>query len=497
MKKKKPFKSIRMKLFGTLTIVVVIIVFFLIFINSIVLESYYLYSKVNTLLSVYTRVNNYYISDTDSSAIEVELEKIAINNNFDIIIKTDEDISIYSSNKNFLDTLGKINSLEKDTNSKNMIYQKENIQIKTVQDNKTSSKIVLLTGQLNNGYKLYIRMSVASIQDSVKISNNLLCLIGFVAILIGGIVVLIISNKYTRPILELNNIARRMANLDFSKKYKETEADDEINNLGKSINIVSEKLERTIKELRKTNIDLEKDIEQKSKIDEMRKQFISDVSHELKTPIALIQGYAEGLAENVTTDEESRKFYVGVIQDEANRMDKLVKQLLELMKLEYGKREFNNRRFDLTELIKEVIRKTYVMRENQNITVKFDPKEPAIVYADDFFIEQVVTNYITNAIKHVDEVDGEKVIEINIEKHDNKVRVKVYNTGEQISEEDLTRIWKRFYKIDSSRNREKGGSGIGLSLVKAIMNNYQNDFGAYNKDNGVEFFFELDLCDEK
>ena len=185
MKKKKPFKSIRMKLFGTLTIVVVIIVFFLIFINSIVLESYYLYSKVNTLLSVYTRVNNYYISDTDSSAIEVELEKIAINNNFDIIIKTDEDISIYSSNKNFLDTLGKINSLEKDTNSKNMIYQKENIQIKTVQDNKTSSKIVLLTGQLNNGYKLYIRMSVASIQDSVKISNNLLCLIGFVAILIG------------------------------------------------------------------------------------------------------------------------------------------------------------------------------------------------------------------------------------------------------------------------------------------------------------------------
>lgn len=497
MKKKKPFRSIRMKLFGTLTIVVVIIVFFLIFINSIVLESYYLYSKVNTLLSVYTRVNNYYVSDTDSSAIEVELEKIAINNNFDIIIKTDEDISIYSSNKNFLDTLGKINSLEKDTNSKNMIYQKENIQIKTVQDNKTSSKIVLLTGKLDNGYKLYIRMSVASIQDSVKISNNLLCLIGFVAILIGGIVVLIISNKYTRPILELNNIARRMANLDFSKKYKETEADDEINNLGKSINIVSEKLERTIKELRKTNIDLEKDIEQKSKIDEMRKQFISDVSHELKTPIALIQGYAEGLAENVTTDEESRKFYVEVIQDEANRMDKLVKQLLELMKLEYGKREFNNRRFDLTELIKEVIRKTYVMRENQNITVKFDPKEPAIVYADDFFIEQVVTNYITNAIKHVDEVDGEKVIEINIEKHDNKVRVKVYNTGEQISEEDLTRIWKRFYKIDSSRNREKGGSGIGLSLVKAIMNNYQNDFGAYNKDNGVEFFFELNLCDEK
>lgn len=490
MKLPKALKSIRMKLFVTLTVVVIIIVFFLIFINSIVLESYYLYSKINTLLSVYSNVNNYYVYQSDTSSIEADLEKIAINNNFDIVIKTDEDISIYSSNKNFLETLGQINSLEKDNS--NIIYSKGKAQIRTVQDTRTSIKIILLTAQLDNDYKLYIRMSVASIQDSVKISNNLLFLIGTVTVIIGGIVVLIVSNKYTKPILELNNIARRMANLDFSKKYQESGSDDEINNLGKSINIVSEKLERTIKELRKTNIELERDIEQKSKIDEMRKQFISDVSHELKTPIALIQGYAEGLAENVTTDEESRNFYVEVIQDEANKMDKLVKQLLELMKLEYGKREFNNTKFDITELIGEVIRKTTVMRENQNIQVKYNPTEPIYVYADDFFIEQVVTNYITNAIKHVDEVNGNKYIEVRVEKQDKKVRINVYNTGEKISEEDLNRIWKRFYKIDSSRNREKGGSGIGLSLVKAIMNNYNNSFGAYNKDDGVEFFFELD-----
>lgn len=496
MKIPKTLKSIRMKLFITLTVVVVIIVFLLILINSVVLETYYLYSKVNTLLNVYSNVNTYYNELPENVDVELELEKIAVSNNFDIILKTNDDISIYSSNKNFLDTLGQINSLSKDTNNKNMIYSKENVQIKTVQDSKTASKIVLLTANLDNGYKLYIRLSIASIQDSVKISNNFLFLIGSVTIIIGGIVVSIISNKYTKPILELNNIARRMANLDFSKKYVGTGADDEINNLGKSINIVSEKLERTIKELRRTNIELEKDIEQKSRIDEMRKQFISDVSHELKTPIALIQGYAEGLAENVTSDEESRKFYVEVIQDEANRMDKLVKQLLELMKLEYGKREFNNARFDITELIGEVIRKTAVMRESEKIEVKYERKEPAYVYADDFFIEQVITNYITNAIKHVEEVNGNKYIEIKVEKHDSKVRINVYNTGEKISEEDLNRIWKRFYKIDSSRNREKGGSGIGLSLVKAIMNNYNNDFGAYNRDDGVEFYFELDLHEE-
>ena len=267
MKLPKALKSIRMKLFVTLTVVVIIIVFFLIFINSIVLESYYLYSKINTLLSVYSNVNNYYVYQSDTSSIEADLEKIAINNNFDIVIKTNEDISIYSSNKNFLETLGQINSLEKDNS--NIIYSKGNAQIRTVQDTRTSIKIILLTAQLDNDYKLYIRMSVASIQDSVKISNNLLFLIGTVTVIIGGIVVLIVSNKYTKPILELNNIARRMANLDFSKKYQESGSDDEINNLGKSINIVSEKLERTIKELRKTNIELERDIEQKSKIDEM------------------------------------------------------------------------------------------------------------------------------------------------------------------------------------------------------------------------------------
>lgn len=492
---KPKLKSIRMKLFLTLTVTVFVIIFFLILINNVVLETYYMYTKQNNLYNVYKLVNDYYNSNLQNMDIQLELEKIAINNNFDIVLKTNDDISVYSSNKNFLETLGQINSLAQSSDGRNIIYSNDKVQIKTVKDNITATNILLLTANLDNGYKLYIRMSVTSIQESVKISNSFLYLIGSVTVLIGGVVVLIISDKYTKPILELNNIARRMANLDFSKKYQEKETDDEINNLGKSINIVSEKLEKTIKELRKTNIELEKDIEQKSRIDDMRKQFISDVSHELKTPIALIQGYAEGLAENVTADEESRKFYVEVIQDEANRMDKLVKQLLELMKIEYGKREFHNTKFDITELISEVIRKTEVMRENQNIEVKFNPKEPIYVYADDFFIEQVVTNYITNAIKHVDEVNGNKYMQITVEKYDTVVRVKVYNTGAKISEEDQNRIWNRFYKVDSSRNREKGGSGIGLSLVRAIMNNYNKEFGVYNIDDGVEFFFELDLAE--
>ena len=226
-------------------------------------------------------------------------------------------------------------------------------------------------------------MPVTAIEDSVRISNNFLYLIAGFTILIGGIIILVVSRKFTEPILELNDIAKKMSKLDFSQKYRITDADDEINNLGKSINIMSDKLEKTIKQLRNTNMELEKDIEEKSKIDEMRKSFISDVSHELKTPIALIQGYSEGLIENVNTDE-SRKFYAEVIQDEINKMDKLVKQLLELMKLEYGKREFNNKVFDIVELESEVLRKSKVMLEEKNIKVEFENSGEIDVFADDF-----------------------------------------------------------------------------------------------------------------
>ena len=256
---------------------------------------------------------------------------------------------------------------------------------------------------------------------------------------------------------------------------------------------MSEKLEGTINQLRSTNIELERDIERKSKIDEMRKSFISDVSHELKTPIALIQGYSEGLLENVNTDEESRKFYAEVILDEATKMDKMVRQLIELTKLEYENREFNNRNFNIVELEKEICRSSKVMLEEKGVNVEFETADVINVYADDFYISQCITNYLTNAIKHVEEVDGEKVIKITNTIIKDKARITVFNTGENIEEENLSRIWNRFFKVDESRNREDGGSGIGLSIVRAIMNNYGNDFGVVNKQNGVEFYFDIDL----
>ena len=352
-KLKEALKSVRVKLFITLSLAILLIILFLIIVNNFVFEQFYLYSKTRTLRDVYLTVNNFY-NTTPNSDISSKLGTIAIKNNFDILIQNDENVNVYTSNKDLFSTLGQMNEMTNRfyTDSGEIIEDEEKYTIKRMKDIKNDVTYIVLSATLDNGYLLYVRLPITLIQESVKISNNFLYLMAAFAILIAAVIVTYVSKKFSEPILELDKIAKNMSNLDFSHKYKITDAGDEINNLGKSINIMSEKLEKTIKQLRRTNNDLERDIEEKSKIDEMRKSFISDVSHELKTPIALIQGYSEGLLENVNSDEESRKFYAEVILDETNKMDRLVKQLLDLMKLEYGKREFNNTKFNIVELEK-------------------------------------------------------------------------------------------------------------------------------------------------
>ena len=460
MKKiKDSLKSVRARLFLTMCTVIIIIVMFLVLINSLVLETFYLYSKTTTMRNLYSRINDYYNGYSQSEDIEEELKNLSLKHNIDVLIKKDEDEIVLSTDRNFVGYLGKtsVTRILNNNSRTNIIYSKDKMQIMRIDDDKTKINFVVLFAMLDNGYRLYIRVPISAIHESVNVSNNLLLFIGAIVIVISGILASFVSRKFTEPILELNNIANKMAKLDFSQKYRIKDTEDEINDLGKSINTMSDKLETTIKQLRGTNIELEKDIEEKSKIDEMRKQFISDVSHELKTPIALIQGYAEGLAENVNSDEESRKYYAEVIIDETNKMDILVKQLLELMKLEYGKREFNNEQFNIIELISEVIRRCNVMIQESQIEIEFNTKEEILVYADEFYIEQVITNYLTNAIKHVKEVNGTEKIKIDTkyDKRNGKVRVSVFNTGEQIEQENLDRIWGRFYKVDSSRNRNE------------------------------------------
>ena len=279
-----------------------------------------------------------------------------------------------------------------------------------------------------------------------------------------------------------------MSDLDFEAKY-ESHAGNEIDVLGDNFNRMSGQLETTISELKSANNKLQKDIADKVKIDEMRKEFLDNVSHELKTPIALVQGYAEGLKEGINDDPESMEFYCDVIMDEASKMNKLVKNLLTLNHLESGRDEIVMERFDLTALIQGVLSTMDIMIQQKEAKIIFEEEKPVYVWADEFKTEEVVTNYVSNALNHL---EGEHEIEIKILKEESTVKVTVFNTGTPIPEEDIPKLWNKFFKVDKARTREYGGSGIGLSIVKAIMEGMNQKYGVVNFDNGVEFWFTLD-----
>jgi len=297
-----------------------------------------------------------------------------------------------------------------------------------------------------------------------------------------------LSNHYTRPILKLAQIAKKMENLDFDVRYKENRH-DEIGVLGHSMNSLSDKLEQTISELKTANNELELDLQRRSEQEQMRQEFLANVSHELKTPIALIQGYAEGLQDNVNDDPESREFYCEVIVDEADKMNKMVKKLLSLNQLEFGNGQVHLEHFDLQQVVQSVLSSSEILFRQKEVTLSYDGDHPVYVWADEYMTEEVVMNYVSNALNHI---DGEKIIEVKIVSCDGKARVSVFNTGKPIPEEDIDKIWSKFYKVDKARTREYGGNGIGLSIVKAIMEAHNQAYGVKNYDNGVEFWFELD-----
>ena len=297
------------------------------------------------------------------------------------------------------------------------------------------------------------------------------------------------SKRFTKPIEEMAKAAKKMSNLDFDVKVNNL-SQDELGKLGNSINEMSSKLEQTISELKTANNELQKDIEQKVQIDEMRKEFLSHVSHELKTPIALIQGYSEGLKDNIFDDDESKEFYCDVIADEAQKMNRMVQKLLTLNQIEFGNNRVEMERFDITELIQNMVDSNKILLEKEGVEVLF--QEPVVhVWADEFMIEEVVSNYLSNARNHVSE-NGR--IAVSYLRHGKNLRVKVFNTGNHIPEEDIEKLWVKFYKVDKARTREYGGSGIGLSIVEATMKAHGRDYGVANVENGVEFYFEVEMA---
>lgn len=459
--------------------------------NTMLGSWYYIGNKQKVLVDAMDQINEASKDDVlYDSSYDVDFEKICTNGNITaIIVKSDWTVlRAYSNNYDSMIawfTPYVLGIKQMDTN---VIDRGDNYVLGKEQDTRMDADYLLLWGTLDDGNIVLMRTAISSIQEAVDTSSHLLAYVGILAVIVSMIVVVFVTRKITNPILQLTNISKRMAELDFEAKYK-VRGNNEIEQLGDHMNRLSATLEKTISELKSANNELQIDIQKREQIDEMRKDFLSNVSHELKTPLALIQGYAEGLQECVQDDPESRDFYCEVITDEADKMNKMVKKLLTLNQLEFGNEIVTMERFDLTELIRGVINSSSILLNQNEIKLDYTEEEPLYVWADEFKVEEVVTNYLSNAIHHC---EFDKKIEITYTRKEDCVRVSVFNTGKPIPQEDIGNVWIKFYKVDKARTREYGGNGIGLSIVKAIMDSFHKECGVENHADGVEFWFELD-----
>ena len=345
----------------------------------------------------------------------------------------------------------------------------------------------------DNQTAFFLTIPVGSIKESIDLFNRVLIVLSIISIIGGSVAIFIISNNMTKPLLELSEISKKMSHLQFENKY-EVKTNDEIGVLGNSINDLSQKLEKAIKELKNANVQLKSDLAKKEELDLMRQEFVANVSHELKTPIALIRGYAEGLEnKDIVSDNENRDYYISVIKDETDKMNNMVHELLSLSSLERGNEELDIERINLLEVVRGVANSFELKIKENSIKFEINIDDNMYVWADGFKLEEVVRNYLSNAINHVDD---KKYIKIYADMcEESKIKLIVFNSGIQLDEVEREKIWDKFYKVDKARTRDYGGTGLGLSIVKAIAEKHSTVCGCenviINNLKGMSFYFIL------
>lgn len=337
-------------------------------------------------------------------------------------------------------------------------------------------------------YTIVIKTPISSIENSIKIASTFLIIIFIPIIILSIIIAIVFSNKFTKPIRKLNEVTDKISNLDFDERV-DIRTDDEIEKLGKSINKLSDKVYIALNDLKYKNDELETLIKNKEKQEKIRKEFVSSVSHELKTPITVINGYALGLKSKVAKSYEDRMYYIDVIYEESEKMGTLVKDLLDLYKLESKTFSIRKEKLNIKDLIVETIRNFEIKIEENNINIKLYIDD-IFVCADKIRLQQVLYNFIDNAIYHMDD---RRILNISTYMYKKNLRVSIYNSGKNIKDEHLDKIWDSFIRVNKSRTYSDNRIGLGLSIVREIIKLHEGKCGVFNKKEGVEFWFELKL----
>lgn len=330
--------------------------------------------------------------------------------------------------------------------------------------------------------QFYLDATLQPVDEAKSIINQYYLIFYVIAILLSLVIAYFFSKMFTRPIVVLNDIAKDMAHMNFDKRSP-IQSNDEIGMLSESINTLSTNLKSALDELTDANEQLKEDIEFRVKQEEVRKEFVANVSHDLKTPLGIIKTYAEAIKDGIK--KEKSNYYLDVILDEIGFMNSLVMDMLKLSKIESGAIELKKEEISINLLLEDVVSYYKPILEEKNMTIDYRG-EIFDAVVDKKLMMQVVNNLLSNVIDHG--YDGTKV-EIIMDEQNKKLHMA--NEGPLLEEDEMDKIWDRFYKTEKSRNRALGGTGIGLAIVKSIMESHGFTFGVKNRKNGVEFWIQL------
>ena len=491
--KKSISKRLFLISFGTILFLVIFTMIF----QIMFFQKFYLNSKSTNLAdSVKNFVSDYSSDINNSSALYSALNNFEFQNNAKIAVYSTDGTVKYIANPTNSDseitiTLNKIfNQLYSDPYYEKSVLNSNEVFTTVLASSSFNSKyIVCMAPFTSSDNKSYIVIAVTSFQtitEATQVIKDFYKYIGIVVIALGLILSYIYSDLISKPLISINKTAKKLSALDFSEKCT-VDRDDEIGSLAKTLNFLSQNLYNALEDLKIKNEKLKEEVERERRLEKLRKDFIAGASHELKTPIGIISGYAEGIKDGIA-DDESRDIYLDIIIDEAKKMDTLVMDMLELSKLENGKSDILLSSFSLSKLTQRIITKNSVDINNNNLEVITNINDNYLVMADEFKIEQVITNFLTNAIKYTS--SGNKII-IDINENNSIINFSIENTGTHIDEKELPEIWTQFYRGDSSRTRVGKSFGLGLSIVKNILLLHKSNFGAVNTKDGVKFYFTL------
>lgn len=470
----------------------------LVLLNSTILEDYYAYME-KRMLKIQSAAISKIVSETDDfTELAEKLEQLERRNSLTVSLIGSDGTPLYFTRMGLFDK--PLNRQPEFKPAPIRDYRPESFSVisreelydgsvfETQNDPKLDIKYMSIRKTLEDGSIMDIRVTLSSIERGARIASIFTVYAAVLGLVAAALWVIYFSRRFTEPLVQMNSIASSIADLDFSKKC-DVRTDDEIGQLGTSINGLSEKLSAALDDLKAKNALLTQELDRERRMDKMRKEFVASVSHELRTPISVIQGYADGLRMNIAADESKRLYYSETIISEAERMNKLVGDLLELSQYESGGMKLMKSKFDLSDLVKRITERCISDALKEHLELDLPSKADA--FADEKSMEQVLINYINNAIEHLS-YEGNLKVSVADASDEHSWVLSVTNDGDPIPETSLPHIWDSFYRADKARYRENGRYGLGLSIIRAIQQVHNKAFGAKNLDGKVEFWAEID-----